>query len=160
MRVLHPKIDLTQTPVRSGSRYPRRFQQVNGNIPARQWQEVGQGLTVFAANRVVMPPGAASSLRHYHTHEDELVVVLSGELVMLTDEGETRMSAGDIASFPKGVPNAHCFVNRSSEPAVFIAVGNNHEDDECFYPDVGMRAETQTRGGRRVSLETGEPFPD
>jgi uncharacterized cupin superfamily protein len=159
-RVAHPKIELTQLPTRSGTGYPRRFHQVNGDIPSRQLQPIAVGLTAFGANRVVMPPGAASSLRHYHSHEDELVIVLSGELVMLTDEGETPMRAGDIASFPKGVANAHCFVNRSSEPAVFIAVGNNHDDDECFYPDVGMRVQSPNQGGKYVQWSTGEPFPD
>jgi len=103
-----------------------------------------------------LPPGAASSLRHYHTSEDELVIVLSGELVLLTNAGETLMRAGDIASFPKGVTDAHCFVNRSNEPAVLIAIGDNRDDDACFYPDIDMR----TADSGYVSSETGEPYSD
>lgn len=157
---MHPKIDLSAIPARTGTGYPKRFHHVNGDIPSRSVQPVGRGLEAFGANRCVLPPGSASSLRHYHTHEDELVIVLSGQLVMLTDEGETPMGPGDVASFPAGSTNAHCFVNRSSEPAVFFAIGNNHPDDECFYPDVGMRAKASSAGGGYVSRETGEPYPD
>ena len=151
-----PKVELSEIPVRTGSRYPARFQQSNGDTTLRESQAVALGLTAFAATRTVLPPGAASSLRHYHTDEDELVIVVSGELVMLTDAGETPMRAGDIASFPKGVADAHCFVNRSAAPAVLIAVGDNRDGDTCFYPDIGMRTELTSY----VSVETGEPFPD
>ncbi len=82
----------------------------------------------------LLPPGAASSLRHYHTSEDELVIVLSGELILLTNAGETPMRAGDIASFPKGVADAHCFVNRSTAPAVLLAIGDNRDDDTLRLP--------------------------
>jgi uncharacterized cupin superfamily protein len=152
-----PKIDLSEIPVRKGSRYPKQFRQANGDTMLRESQQVAQGLTAFGANRTLLPPGAASSLRHYHTAEDELVIVISGELVMLTNAGETLMRAGDIASFPKGVADAHCFVNRSQAPAVLIAIGDNSEQDEWFYPDVGMRGSALTA---YVSIETGAPFPD
>ena len=157
---MHPKLDLATIPAKAGTGYPKRFHQVNGNIPSRSYQPVGRGLEAFGANRCVLPPGGASSLRHWHTHEDELVIVFSGQLVMLTDEGETPMGPGDIASFPKGNTNAHCFVNRGTEPAVFFAIGNNHEDDECFYPDVGMRAKSYAQGGGYVDRETGAPYAD
>ena len=151
-----PKVDLSQIPMRTGARYPKRFWQTNGDVTLRQSQAVAPGLTAFGANRTVLPPGAASSLRHYHTSDDELVIVLSGELVMLTNAGETAMRAGDIASFPKGVADAHCFVNRSNEAAVLIAIGDNRDEDTCFYPDIGMR---MARDGY-VSSETGEPYSD
>ena len=151
------KVDLSQVPVRTGSRYPKQFQHANGDTTLREAQAVAPGLTAFGANRVLLPPGAASSLRHYHSEEDELVIVISGELVMLTNAGETPMRAGDIASFPKGVANAHCFVNRSSAPAVLIAIGDNRDDDTWFYPDVGMRGSPATG---YVSIETGLPIPD
>jgi len=151
-----PKVDLGEIPVRTGSRYPKRFWQSNGDVTLRESQSVALGLTAFGATRTLLPPGAASSLRHYHTSEDELVVVLSGELLMLTNAGETPMRAGDIASFPKGVADAHCFVNRSSAPAVLIAIGDNRDEDSCFYPDVGMRTELTGY----VSSETGEPFSE
>ena len=41
----------------------------------------------FGVNRVELPPGAWSTQRHWHKYSDEVVVVISGELVMVTDEG-------------------------------------------------------------------------
>jgi len=152
-----PKVELSQVPVRQGSRYPKQFRQVNGDTTLRESQQVAPGLTAFGANRTLLPPGAASSLRHYHTSEDELVIVLSGELIMLTNAGETPMRAGDIASFPKGVADAHCFVNRSAEPAVLVAIGDNRDDDIWVYPDVGMRGSEHIG---YVSIATGERFPE
>ncbi len=155
------KIDLSAVPVRSGTGYPKRFHHVRGDIAARSWQAVGDaaGLTMFGVNRCVLPPGAVSSLRHWHTREDELVVVLEGELVMVTDEGETIMRAGDIAGFPKGHEDGHCFVNRSDRAATFLAIGNRSPDDECFYSDVNLRAESERQGGRYVS-RSGVPYDD
>lgn len=151
-----PKVDLSEIPARKGSRYPKRFQQHNGDLTLRESQAVAVGLTAFGATRTLLPPGAASSLRHYHTDEDELVIVVSGELVLLTNAGETPMRAGDIASFPKGVADAHCFVNRSAAPAVLIAIGDNRDDDTCYYPDIGMRTIANGYG----SIDSGEPFLD
>lgn len=155
------KIDLEKVPIKSGSGYPKRFQRVRGDIAAKRWQAVGDaaGLTVFGVNRMVLDPGAVSSLRHWHTHEDEFVVVLEGELAMITDEGETMMRAGDMAGFPKGVQNGHCFVNRSPAPAVFLAIGNRSEDDECFYSEVDLRVRSEKQGGGFVSRD-GKPYED
>ena len=36
-------------------------------------------LTQFGVNLVTLPPGAWSSQRHWHSHEDEFVYVLEGE---------------------------------------------------------------------------------
>ncbi len=151
-----PKVDLKSAAVRVGSRYPTQFKQVNGDTTTRETQRVSTGLSGFGASRTLLPPGAASSVRHYHTQKDELIIVLSGELVLLTDAGETPMRAGDIASFAKGVTDAHCFVNRSTEPAVLVAISNNDDGDQCFYPDVGMK--TDERG--YVAISTGLPFPE
>ena len=56
----------------------------------RSWHRLGvaAGLTQLGVNLVRLAPGAWSSQRHWHTHEDEFVYVLSGELVLVTDDGE------------------------------------------------------------------------
>jgi hypothetical protein len=43
------------------------------------------GLTQFGVNRTVVDPGAWSSPRHWHSHEDEFVWVLEGELTLVTN---------------------------------------------------------------------------
>lgn len=100
------KIDVGKVPAIQRTGYPKRFHQAGGNILLRRWQELGDaaGLTQFGVNRVVIAPGGMSSLRHWHTDEDEFVVMLEGELVMITDEGEALMRAGDI---PESLSAAH-----------------------------------------------------
>ena len=86
---------------------------------------------------MVLQPGAWSSQRHWHAGEDELVVMLSGEAVLVDDHGETVLRAGDVAAFPKNDGNGHVLQNRSARPCVFVAVGCPCASD-CHYPDIDM----------------------
>jgi uncharacterized cupin superfamily protein len=95
------------------------------------------GIADFGVSHVVLEPGGLSSQRHWHEGEDEIVVMLAGEAVLIEDEGETVMRPGDIAAFPKAVPNGHHLVNRGSQPCVFVAVGRPSTRD-CHYPDIDL----------------------
>ncbi len=108
-----PKIDLPNAPSGAGSSYPAPFDEP---CRGRSWHRLGvaAGLTHLGVNLVRLTPGAWSSQRHWHTHEDEFVYVLSGELVLVTDDGEEVLVAGDSAGFPAGVRNGHCLQNRST----------------------------------------------
>jgi len=112
------------------------------------------GLTDFGASHVVLKPGGISSQRHWHEGEDELVVMIAGEAVLIEDEGETVMRAGDIAAFPKGVPNGHHLVNRSEQDCVFVAIGKPAVTD-CHYPDVDMHLDAETG---RFTHKDGTPY--
>ena len=155
------KLELSTLPWASGTRYPRRFNQTHGDITARRWQRVGEaaGLQGFGVNRVVLAPGAVSSLRHWHTTEEEFVVVLEGQVVMLTNAGETPMQAGDMVGFPANFPDGHCFVNRSGAPAVLLGIGTRRDDDETHYSDVDLRAKADRDGGGYVS-RAEQPYDD
>jgi uncharacterized cupin superfamily protein len=106
---------------------------------ARTWRRLGDaaGLTQFGVNLVRLPPGTWSSQRHWHAREDEFVHVFEGELVLVTNEGETKMVAGDCAGFKAGVPDGHCFQNRSAHDAVMLVVGTRDGEDhgESTSPD-------------------------
>lgn len=133
-----PKIDLTKTPERKGSKYPHPFA-----VPCAQRirQSLGDaaGLNDFGVNLLVLPPGAWSSQRHWHSAEDEFVYVISGEVVLVTDEGEAILRAGDCAGFPKGDSNGHHLINRSLSPARCIEVGTRTKgSDVCTYSDIDM----------------------
>jgi uncharacterized cupin superfamily protein len=134
-----PKIDISSAPERSGTRYPAPFA---GPCQGRRSRRLGDaaGLTQFGVNLVEVPPGGWSSQRHWHTHEDEFVWMLEGELAMITDEGEEVMRTGDCAGFKAGDRNGHHFQNRSSLKAVFLVVGSRNEADECGYPEIDLRA--------------------
>ncbi|WP_340645296.1 cupin domain-containing protein [Phenylobacterium sp.] len=94
------------------------------------------GITQFGVNLVTLAPGAYSALRHWHAAEDEFVHVLSGELVLIDDNGERVLTAGSSAGFPTEVANGHHLVNRSAGPATYLAVGSRRPGDEVVtYPD-------------------------
>lgn len=103
----------------------------------RQWK-----LTQFGVNMVELPPGAWSTQRHWHRTNDELVIVISGELVLVTDDGEEVLRAGDCVGFKAGVENAHHLQNRSDKPAVYYDVGGRDAWDVSTFPDIGLEART------------------
>ena len=133
-----PKIEISTVASRKGSGYPAIFAKLAAGRMKQALGDAG-GLNDFGVNLVRLPPGNWSSQRHWHTHEDEFVWILEGELVLMTDEGETIMRPGDCAAFAKQDKNGHCLVNKSGAEAIYLEVGSRHEDvDECIYPDIDM----------------------
>ena len=131
-----PKLDLEAIEATNRTGYPAPYAQAM----AKRWYRriaPAAGLEDFGVSHVTLEPGGISSQRHWHEGEDELVIMLEGEAVLVEKEGETEMSPGDVAAFPKGVPNGHHLVNRSGAPCAFIAVGRVAVTD-CHYPDVDM----------------------
>lgn len=135
-----PKVDLASLPIREGSIYPPPY---DAEVAGRTSLRVGDagGITQFGANIVMLEPGAKSSMRHWHVTEDEFAIVLSGELMLVEDAGETPMLPGDCAAFPANSGNGHCFVNRSDAPAQFLVVGTRGGDETAHYPDHGLRVD-------------------
>jgi uncharacterized cupin superfamily protein len=133
-----PKIDLEDAPLLEGSSYPPPFDKPCKGRTARRLAAAA-GLTQFGVNIVTLGPGAWSSQRHWHEKEDELVYVLSGELVLVEDGRETVLETGDSAAWKAGVRNGHHLVNRSSHQATFLVVGSRDETDWGEYSDIDMR---------------------
>ena len=149
------RLDLSSIPVQTGTGYPDPFAEaVNG----RSKQALGDagGLTQFGVNLVELKPGAASSQRHWHSHEDEFVMVVSGELTLVTDEGETLMRAGDCAAFPAGRANGHHLINRGWGNALFLCVGSRFQEDRALYPDIDLVHESKTDS---YFHRDGTPYP-
>lgn len=131
-----PKLELEAIEQTNRTGYPPPYA---GPMGLRWYRRLGPaaGLSDFGVSHVVLKPGGISSQRHWHEGEDEFVVMLEGEAVLVEQEKETAMRAGDCAAFPKGVANGHHFVNRSGADCVFIAIGKVVETD-CHYPDIDM----------------------
>src|SRR5690606_17183430 len=104
------------------------------------------------------PPGKESSMRHFYTHEDELVFVLEGELVLRTDEGEQVLTAGTCAGFPAGVRHGHQLVNRSDRPARYLEISNRDPEDAAEYPDVDLAYGKAAGGGAAFTRKDGTPY--
>ncbi len=133
-----PKIDLESAPTFKGSSYPQPFDEPCKEREGRRLG-IAAGLTQFGVNLVTLKPGVWSSQRHWHEKEDEFVYVLSGELVLVEDEGEVILREGDCAGWKAGVHNGHHLINRSSQDATFLAVGTRDDADWGEYPDIDLR---------------------
>ena len=94
--------------------------------------------------------------RSWHSHEDEFVYLLEGELVLVEDGGKTVLVSGDCATFPKGTGNGHHPVNKSSAMAVYLEVGSRNPHDLTTCSDIDMMS--SNADGRFVH-KNGAPYP-
>jgi len=137
-----PKADLSRITPREGASYPAPHdEKVRGRTT---WALTSQlGLRQFGVNRVELAPGTWSTQRHWHRSNDEAVIVISGELVLVTDDGEETLRAGDCVGFKAGDRNAHHLQNRSDEVAVYFDVGGRDPWDVSTFPDIGLEGRTR-----------------
>lgn len=152
-----PKIDIGKIPIDTATGYPPPFNKV---VEGRSRKRLARaaGLTHFGVNICTLKPGAASSQRHWHESEDELVYVLEGEVVLHEDNGETVLKPGDAAAWKAGVPNGHTIINRSNRDAVFIEVGTRAPSERAHYSDIDMMVVRDEKGAR-YTKKNGEPYP-
>jgi uncharacterized cupin superfamily protein len=150
-----PKIDIASIEIDTVSGYPEPFRQA---VLGRLRQRLGNaaGLEQFGVNLTTLKPGAASAQRHWHAAEDELVYVLSGEIVLHEDGGEVVLRPGDAAGFKAGVANGHCLINRTANDAVYLEIGSRARRERVEYPDIDMRME-RDEAGVRYLRKSGEP---
>ena len=149
------KIDIARVERRTGSQYPSPFDQPCASRIRERLGDAG-GLSQFGVNRLTLPPGAWSSQRHWHAHEDEFLYVLSGEVTLVDNAGAKTLVAGDCAAFPAGERNGHHLQNRSGADAIVIEVGTRRPGvDATDYPDIDMRYDPKDgyvrRDGTRYS---------
>jgi uncharacterized cupin superfamily protein len=154
-----PAIDPDSLDERTGSGYPAPFRDA---VAGRGKRALGDpfGLSQFGVNLVRLPPGVMSSQRHWHSHEDEFVYVIAGELVLVTDSGETPMATGMCAGFKANSGDGHHLINRSTADALYLEVGTRREPDdpdEVVYSDIDM--ELRRFGDtHRFVRKSGEPW--
>lgn len=99
------------------------------------WISEAGGLTQFGAFIEVLQPGSRSSIKHWHSAEDEMVYVLEGEVTLIEGNAETLLRPGDAATFRAGVPVGHFLENRSASATRCIVVGARAPVDTITYPD-------------------------
>lgn len=143
-----PRVDIEKVETTNRTSYPQPF---SADVQGRCYQRIGKasGLTEIGISRVTLQPGAWSSQRHWHEGIDEFLVMLAGEAVLIENDGETVLKAGDCAAWPKDIPNAHHLVNRSDRPCTFIVVDNRRGEGDCHYPDIDLHYHAAS--GRMVS---------
>ncbi len=138
MSLNKPALDPMTLEARTGSGYPEPYR---SRVLPREKRALGDalGLKTIGINQTTLPPGKESSMRHWHTHEEEFIYVLSGEVVLRTDAGEQLLTAGMCAGFPVAADvdrgDGHQLINRSARPAVYLEVSNRDARDRAFYSD-------------------------
>jgi uncharacterized cupin superfamily protein len=148
--------DAKSVMARTGSTYPEPHRRPCMAREKRRLGEAG-GLTHFGVNLVRLPPGTLSSMRHWHSHEDEFLYVLEGELVLVTDDGEQVLKPGMCAGFPAGKADGHHLANRTDKDAVYLEVGDRSDKDVVEYSDIDMRGFAEP-GGFRYMRKDGTPY--
>lgn len=151
-----PAIDPEDAEWQIGTRYP-----VSLAAPCRERRKKAlgdmAGLSHLGVNLVELPPGSQSSLRHWHSAEDEFFYILEGEATLITDEGAQALGPGMAAGFVAGRANGHHLVNRSGFLVRYLEVGDRAMgEDRVEYADVDLRIVRQP-GSRTVTRRDGSP---
>lgn len=113
------------------------------------------GLTQFGAFLEELPPGSRSGHRHWHEAEDEMILMLAGEVVLVEDQ-ETLLRAGDVACWPAGHPVGHRLDNRSDAPARYLVIGSRRPRDRIHCTDYDLITE-KDGPARRYLRRDGTP---
>ena len=83
----------------------------------------------------IMEPKTFSCPYHWHTGEEELVIVLEGEATV-RNNGEFRIiKAGDLIYYGTGPESVHHMYNHTDQPFKYFVLSNMIIEEKCFYPD-------------------------
>jgi uncharacterized cupin superfamily protein len=149
MALTKPALDPNSVEADNSSGYPQPYR---ARVLPRYRRHIGDalGLVHVGVNQTILPPGRESSMRHWHTHEDEFVYVLEGEVVLVTSAGEQLLRAGMCAGFPAGAKEGHQLINRSGRDVVYLEVSNRNDADTVYYtdPDVDLMYSPPDARGR------------
>lgn len=158
MTNLHPiaVTALDVAPRRLSSSYPEPFASLMQGRVKRQLGEVF-GLTKFGVNLTRLEPGAISSIRHTHSEQDEFIYVLSGQPVLVTDQGEVTLEPGMCAGFKAGNGESHQLANRTGEPVLYLEVGDRTSGDHVHYPQDDLQAVRDSQGWKFLHKD-GRPY--
>jgi uncharacterized cupin superfamily protein len=85
----------------------------------------------------LLNPGQYSFPYHFHRNAEELMMILSGSLIMRTPDGFQILDQGDIIFFEIGETGAHQLYNHSSDPCTYLDIKTVVGLDVCEYPDSG-----------------------
>jgi uncharacterized cupin superfamily protein len=151
-----PALDPKQLLEQSSTGYPEPYK---SRVAGRHRRRLGDaaGLKNFGVNLTRLDPGSESSMRHWHTKQDEFIYVLEGEVTLVTDAGRQKLRPGMAAGFPAGRADGHQLVNESNRPVLYLEIGDRTPGDGATYSDVDLAA--QLVDGKWVfSHKNGSPF--
>ncbi len=146
--------------------------------PGFRWKRIRLarrlGGELLGASVYELPPGEKSYPYHFHHANEEMLIVLAGEVVLRTPTGLHQMGHGDAELFNTGADGAHQVINESDAPARFVMLSTMVNPEIAEYPDsgnVGVFSEAPGSAGEEPQLFKfldggaerdyfhGEPFP-
>ena len=105
------------------------FQRSNVSNPFSQgWGKLG-------VHFYTLQPGKANYPYHYHTANEEVFYIISGQGTLKTPEGENIVSEGDAIIMPAHENGAHRLVNTSDKPLIYLEVKTENSPDIVLYPE-------------------------
>lgn len=112
------------------------------------WQAGSERL---GASLYEVEPGNACFPYHWHSANEEMLIVLSGRPSLRGPEGERVLDEGEVVAFRLGEEGAHQVINRSDGTVRFLIVSEMNPVDLNGYPDSGkILATNRAPGGRPV----------
>jgi uncharacterized cupin superfamily protein/glyoxylase-like metal-dependent hydrolase (beta-lactamase superfamily II) len=109
---------------------------------------------------VRLAPGTQYSPLHWHTAEEELLVVWDGQPTLRTLDATYALRPGDLVAMHRSPAGAHHVLNESSAPATIVMIANVDPRDAVVYPDSGklfVRATGQmVKGSPQLDYYAGE----
>ncbi len=92
------------------------------------------GSQTSGLQHVTVTPGRRSSVRHCHSREDEIFVVLEGSATCLLGDERHPVRPGSVVARPAATGVAHSF-EAGDDGLVMLAYGTREPADACWYPD-------------------------
>ncbi|MFI6579617.1 cupin domain-containing protein [Embleya sp. NPDC050493] len=110
----------------------------------------------FALVQHLLDPWALGSPMQRHTHEDQYLYVLSGEIRQWSSGDEVRAKVGDSFFKPRG--DWHTFWNSSDEPASVLEIVSPAGCENFFTEFAELSGPVDEKALTRVAAEHGLQF--
>lgn len=91
----------------------------------------------LGASVYLIESGQKSFPYHFHHANEEMLIVLEGEVTVRTPDGEQKAGPGDALAFNRGEAGAHQVINHTQSDARILMMSTMVDPDIAEYPDSG-----------------------
>lgn len=120
--------------------YGTSFDQVQDKDGYR-WRRVRIGKRLggelLGASVYELDAGQKSFPYHYHRANEEMLLVIDGQVTVRTPNGEHIANPGDSMVFRRGPEGAHQLINKGDSVARVMMISTMEDPDVAQYPDSG-----------------------
>jgi uncharacterized cupin superfamily protein len=114
------------------------------------------GMEKLGGSVYELPPGQSICPYHWEAGDEELLLVLSGEVSVRHPGGEETLQEGEIVCFPAGPAGAHKIANRSGETVRVLMLSTMIEPAITIYPDAEKLGAFDKASGTRLLFRTAD----